>query len=168
MSTYDDVVLIKATNQLIENEDEVVIEIGDGERKISLLVSSNLREKEYYEVKIKSLEKTMAQYYYEKGGVLPSTIDVDNSDIGGNSTDSKDIASDSAPEQTGSSLEISDDGFWIVDGQKTNLKAVVTDEDNPQGLRFKHMYGEYYSVYAPDDKKLKEIVIPAIYNGNKG
>lgn len=62
--------------------------------------------------------------------------------------------------------QIGDDGYWYVDGEKTNVKANKYDDpNNPQGLEF-HLQpdGSYY-VAAGSAKLLSRIVIPGSYNG---
>ena len=64
-------------------------------------------------------------------------------------------------------VTISDDGYWVINGEKTNVKA-SSDEDtdeNPQGLQFYLQDDGTYIVSCGDAKYLSNIVIPATYKG---
>ena len=64
-------------------------------------------------------------------------------------------------------IEISEDGYWIINGEKTDLKASSDkiDYENPQGLQFFMQDDGTYLVSCGDAKYLSNIVIPATYNG---
>ena len=65
-------------------------------------------------------------------------------------------------------VTISDDGYWVINGEKTNVKASsdeATDE-NPQGLQFYLQDDGTYIASCGDAKYLSNIVIPATYKGS--
>ena len=66
-------------------------------------------------------------------------------------------------------VEISSDGYWVINGEKTNVKAKGEDSsavvENPQGLDFYLLDDNTYAVGAGNSKFLSRIEIPATYNG---
>ena len=64
-------------------------------------------------------------------------------------------------------IEISDDGYWVINGEKTNVKADVEkiENKNPQELDFYLQDDGTYWVAAGKAKYLSNIVIPEAYNG---
>ncbi len=69
-------------------------------------------------------------------------------------------------------IEISDDGYWVINGEKTNVPASGNSgdggayvDDNPQGLDFYKQDDGTYIVSAGHAKYLSTIVIPATYKG---
>ena len=64
-------------------------------------------------------------------------------------------------------IEISEDGYWIINGEKTDLKASSDkiDHENPQGLQFFMQDDGTYLVSCGDAKYLSNIVIPTTYKG---
>ena len=65
-------------------------------------------------------------------------------------------------------ISISDDGYWVINGEKTNVKAeadAAGDSANPQGLDFYLKDDGTYAVALGSAKYLSEIVIPATYCG---
>ena len=65
-------------------------------------------------------------------------------------------------------ISISDDGYWVINGEKTNVKAeadAAGDSANPQGLDFYLKDDGTYAVAIGKAKYLSEIVIPATYCG---
>lgn len=64
-------------------------------------------------------------------------------------------------------IEISDDGYWVINGEKTDVKAEAEKNENPQGLDFYPLPDGTYGVKAGKAICLEEIIIPAEYNGKK-
>ena len=71
-------------------------------------------------------------------------------------------------------ISISEDGYWVIDGEKTDVKAkgekgdkgdVSVTNENPQGLAFCLKDDGTYAVEIGDAKYLSKIEIPATYNG---
>ena len=65
-------------------------------------------------------------------------------------------------------ISISDDGYWVINGEKTNVKAeadAAGDSANPQGLAFYLKDDGTYAVAIGNARYLSEIVIPATYCG---
>ena len=66
-------------------------------------------------------------------------------------------------------IEISEDGYWVINGEKTNVSAKgdgsSSADENPQGLQFYPQDDGTYIVSCGDAKYLSEIVIPATYKG---
>ena len=92
---------------------------------------------------------------------------------GKNGGDGKD-GKDGAPGKDGvdgltPTIEISEDGYWIINGEKTNVKASAkeTVDENPQGLQFYIQDDGTYIVAYGDAKYLSNIVIPETYKGGK-
>ena len=64
-------------------------------------------------------------------------------------------------------IEISEDGYWVINGEKTNVKATPESgaDENPQQLDFYPTDdGEYY-VAVGNAKYLSHITIPETFNG---
>ena len=72
-------------------------------------------------------------------------------------------------------VKISEDGYWVINGEKTDVKARgedgkdaedpnITDE-NPQGLAFYPKDNGTYAVEVGYAKRLSKIVIPSSYKG---
>ena len=57
-------------------------------------------------------------------------------------------------------IEISEDGYWVINGEKTDAKV-----ENPQCLQFLPLDDGTYAVAVGDAKYLSNIVIPATYKG---
>ena len=68
-------------------------------------------------------------------------------------------------------ISISDDGYWVINGEKTDVKAQGDKGDasatdaNPQGLAFYLKDDGTYAVEIGYAKYLSKIEIPATYNG---
>ena len=63
-------------------------------------------------------------------------------------------------------IEISDDGYWVINGEKTDVKAEAsTDEDGTDGLEYYPLPDGTYAVSEGTTKYLEEIVIPKTYKG---
>ena len=69
-------------------------------------------------------------------------------------------------------IEISEDGYWIINGEKTDVKAKVEDgkdatpsDENPQGLAFHLKDNGNYAVSKGTADMLSNITIPATYQG---
>ena len=69
-------------------------------------------------------------------------------------------------------IEISDDGYWVINGVKTNVKAQGEDgedaaasNENPQGLAFYLKNDGTYAVGLGTAKYLSKIIIPSTYRG---
>ena len=65
-------------------------------------------------------------------------------------------------------VSISDDGYWVINGEKTNVKAEAdsaTVDENPLGLDFYLKPDGTYAVAAGNAKYLDKIVIPKTYKG---
>ena len=66
-------------------------------------------------------------------------------------------------------VEISDDGYWVINGIKTEHKAVAeggtSTTENPQGLEFYIKDDGTYAVGVGNAKYLSKIVIPSTYLG---
>ena len=69
-------------------------------------------------------------------------------------------------------IEISDDGYWVINGEKTDVKAEADSNggsgsanENPQGLDFYLKDDGTYAVAIGNAKYLSEIVIPETYLG---
>ncbi len=66
-------------------------------------------------------------------------------------------------------ISISDDGYWVINGEKTNVKAEVKEpeitNENPQGLDFYLKDDGTYIVSIGKAKYLSKVVIPATYCG---
>lgn len=64
-------------------------------------------------------------------------------------------------------IEISDDGYWVINGEKTEFRATPDEQvdENPQGLQFCLLDDGTYIVAQGDAKYLSNIVIPATYKG---
>ena len=64
-------------------------------------------------------------------------------------------------------IEISDDGYWVINGEKTDVKATAeeTVDENPQGLQFFMQDDGTYIVSCGGARYLSNIVIPATYKG---
>ena len=64
-------------------------------------------------------------------------------------------------------ITISEDGYWVINGEKTNVKASPDEnvDENPQGLQFYKQDDGTYIVACGDAKYLSNIVIPATYKG---
>ena len=64
-------------------------------------------------------------------------------------------------------ITISDDGYWVINGEKTNVKASSgeTVDENSQGLQFYIQDDGTYKVSCGDAKYLSNIEIPATYKG---
>ena len=65
-------------------------------------------------------------------------------------------------------IEISDDGYWVINGQKTNVKADGSNgegAENPYGLEFYLNDDGTYAVAIGNAKYLSNIVIPETYLG---
>ena len=67
-------------------------------------------------------------------------------------------------------IEISDDGYWVINGEKTAVKAEGKDgedatstPENPQGLDFYLMDNGSYAVAIGNAKYLSKVVIPSTY-----
>ncbi len=59
-------------------------------------------------------------------------------------------------------IEISEDGFWVINGVKTDVLAT---DDNPQGLDFFLKGDGTYAVGLGNSIYLSEVEIPSTYNG---
>ena len=66
-------------------------------------------------------------------------------------------------------IEISADGYWVINGEKTDVKAdgATAVDENPQGLQFCMQDDGTYIVSCGDAKYLSNIVIPETYKGGK-
>ena len=65
-------------------------------------------------------------------------------------------------------VEISADGYWVINGEKTNVKAEADiSSANPQGLNFYPTDDGNYIVSVGNAKFLSKIVIPETYLGGK-
>lgn len=66
-------------------------------------------------------------------------------------------------------IEISDDGYWVINGEKTNVKATsdggASTPENPQGLDFYLKDDGTYAVAVGNAKYLSKVVIPSTYLG---
>ncbi len=69
-------------------------------------------------------------------------------------------------------IEISDDGYWVINGVKTDTKAQGEDsenaaasDENPQGLAFYLKNDGTYAVGLGTAKYLSKIIIPSTYRG---
>ena len=66
-------------------------------------------------------------------------------------------------------IAISDDGYWVINGEKTNVKATsdggASTPENPQGLDFYPKDDGTYAVAVGNAKYLSKIVIPSTYLG---
>ena len=67
-------------------------------------------------------------------------------------------------------ISISEDGYWVINGEKTNVKATPdstnpVDYANPQGLDFYLKDDGTYAVAIGNAKYLSKIVIPETYAG---
>ena len=66
-------------------------------------------------------------------------------------------------------IEISDDGYWVINGEKTNVKAEADNSgaanSNPQCLEFYPKDDGSYAVGVGSAKMLTNIVIPETYCG---
>lgn len=64
-------------------------------------------------------------------------------------------------------IEISDDGYWVINGEKTDVKATPEETvyENPQELQFYKQDDGTYIVSCGNAKYLSNIVIPATYKG---
>ena len=62
-------------------------------------------------------------------------------------------------------IEISNDGYWVINGEKTNILA--DDKENPQGLEFFLQDDGTYAVAAGRAKYLSKVIIPETYKGGK-
>ena len=66
-------------------------------------------------------------------------------------------------------IEISADGYWVINGEKTNVKATsdggASTPENPQGLDFYLKDDGTYAVAVGNAKYLSKIVIPSTYLG---
>ena len=65
-------------------------------------------------------------------------------------------------------IEISDDGYWVINGEKTDVKAEGGNgesAENPQGLDFYLKDDGTYAVAIGNAKYLSNIVIPETYLG---
>lgn len=64
-------------------------------------------------------------------------------------------------------IEISDDGYWMINGEKTDVKATSNDvvDENPHGLQFYIQDDGTYFVACGEAIYLSSIVIPATYKG---
>ena len=64
-------------------------------------------------------------------------------------------------------IEISNDGYWVINGEKTDVKATTEEitNENPQGLQFYLQDDGTYIVSCGGAKYLSNIVIPATYKG---
>ena len=67
-------------------------------------------------------------------------------------------------------ISISEDGYWVIDGEKTDVKAKGEKgesaiSENPQGLAFYLKDDGTYAVEIGYAKYLSKIEIPATYNG---
>ena len=66
-------------------------------------------------------------------------------------------------------ISISDDGYWVINGEKTNVKAEVKEpeitNENPQGLDLYLKDDGTYVVSIGKAKYLSKIVIPSTYCG---
>ena len=62
-------------------------------------------------------------------------------------------------------IEISDDGYWVINGEKSNVKAEAEKNENPQELDFYLQDDGTYMVASGNAKYLSNIVIPKTYNG---
>ena len=64
-------------------------------------------------------------------------------------------------------IEISEDGYWVINGEKTNVRATPeeTDNENPQGLDFYLQDDGTYMVAVGNAKYISNIVIPETYKG---
>ena len=71
-------------------------------------------------------------------------------------------------------ISISDDGYWVINGEKTDVKAkgdkgdkgdAASTNENPQGLAFDLKDDGTYAVEIGYAKYLSKIEIPATYNG---
>ena len=66
-------------------------------------------------------------------------------------------------------ISISEDGFWVINGEKTNVRAEASsgssDSENPQGLDFYLKDDGTYAVAIGNAKYLSKIVIPSTYLG---
>ena len=65
-------------------------------------------------------------------------------------------------------IEISDDGYWVINGEKTEVKAttesdVSTSDENPYGLEFEMI--DYSYVVSMCETTSENIVIPETYKG---
>ena len=69
-------------------------------------------------------------------------------------------------------IEISEDGYWVINGEKTEVKAAVdgssdsVSDENPQGLAFYLKDDGTYAVEIGYAKYLSKIVIPATYKSS--
>ena len=68
-------------------------------------------------------------------------------------------------------IEISDDGYWVINGEKTNVKATsdggASTPENPQGLDFYLKDDGTYAVAVGNAKYLSKVVIPSTYLGKE-
>ena len=71
-------------------------------------------------------------------------------------------------------ISISEDGYWVINGEKTDVKAqgekgdkgdAASTNENPQGLAFYLKDDGTYAVEIGYAKYLSKIEIPATYNG---
>ena len=65
-------------------------------------------------------------------------------------------------------IEISDDGYWVINGEKTEVKAttesdVSTSDENPYGLEFE--MSDYTYIVSMCETTSENIVIPETYKG---
>ena len=63
-------------------------------------------------------------------------------------------------------IDISSDGYWVIDGVKTEHKAIMAD-DNPQCLDFYPLDDGTYAVGGGKAIYLSEIVVPSNYKGKQ-
>ena len=65
-------------------------------------------------------------------------------------------------------IAISDDGYWVINGEKTNVKASydANNVENPQELAFHLQDDGTYLVSCGNADYLSNIVIPATYKGS--
>lgn len=75
-------------------------------------------------------------------------------------------------EPTAPTIEISEDGYWVINGEKTDVKAqgekdeeATKSIENPQELAFYLKDDGTYTVRIGNAKYLSKIEIPAIYKG---
>lgn len=66
-------------------------------------------------------------------------------------------------------IEISEDGYWVINGEKTDVKASSEDvvDENPQGLAFYMQYDGTYIVSCGNAMYMTNIIIPATYKGSE-
>ena len=66
-------------------------------------------------------------------------------------------------------IEINEDGYWVINGEITNVKATSEDvvDENPQGLDFYKKDDGTYVVSVGLAKYHSNIVIPEMYKGSK-